>query len=145
VGAIHRADALQSLPNQTVALGGSAVTVDLRNYFTIPGVTGQVAQFDTVLGKINVELLANDAPLNVANFLNYANRGAYTSSIIHRSVPSFVIQGGGYLLQANSINPIAADAPVKNEFKISNTRGTMAMAQSTSPDSATNQWYFQLG
>ena len=135
----------QPLPSQTVALGGSAVTVDLRNYFTIPGVTGQVAQFDTVLGKINVELLANDAPLNVANFLNYANRGAYTSSIIHRSVPSFVIQGGGYLLQANSINPIAADAPVKNEFKISNTRGTMAMAKTAAgPDTATNQWFFNL-
>ena len=103
----------QPLPNQAVALGASTVTVDLRNYFTIPGVTGQVAQFDTVSGKINVELLANDAPLNTANFLNYVNRGAYTNTIIHRSVPGFVIQGGGYLLQGNSINPIATNAPVK--------------------------------
>jgi cyclophilin family peptidyl-prolyl cis-trans isomerase len=142
----------QPLPNQTVALGGSAVTVDLRNYFTIPGVTGQVAQFDTVLGKINVELLGNDTPLTVANFLNYVNRGAYTNSIIHRSaklsdnVTPFVIQGGGFALQGNSIGAIAADAPVKNEFKISNTRGTMAMAKTAAgPDTATNQWFFNLG
>jgi len=135
----------QSLPNQTVALGASAVTVDLRNYFTIPGVTGQVAQFDTVLGKINVELLASDAPLNVANFLTYVNRSAYTNSIIHRSVSGFIIQGGGYLLQGTSINAITADAAVKNEFKISNTRGTMAMAKTSSgPDTATNQWFFNL-
>jgi cyclophilin family peptidyl-prolyl cis-trans isomerase len=136
----------QPLPNQTVALGASAVTVDLRNYFTIPGVTGQVAQFDTVSGKINVELLANDAPLNVANFLNYVNRGAYTNTIIHRSVPGFVIQGGGFALQGTSISAIATDAPVKNEFKDSNLRGTMAMAKTAAgPDSATNQWFFNLG
>jgi cyclophilin family peptidyl-prolyl cis-trans isomerase len=135
----------QPLPNQAVALGASAITVDLRNYFTIPGVTGQVAQFDTVLGKINVELLANDAPLNVANFLNYVNRGAYTNTFIQRSVAGFVIQGGGYFLQGNSISAIAADAPVKNEFKDSNLRGTMAMAKTAAgPDTATNQWFFNL-
>jgi len=67
----------QSLPNQAVTIGGNAVTVDLRNYFAIPGVTGQVAQFDTVLGKINVELLANAAPRTVQNFLAYINAGLY--------------------------------------------------------------------
>ena len=93
----------QPLPNQAIVLGGTAVNLDLRNYFTIPGVTGQVAQFDTVSGKINVELLSSDAPLTVTNFLNYVNRGAYTNTFIHRSVPGFVIQGGGYFLQATSI------------------------------------------
>ncbi len=136
----------QPLPNQTVMPGGNAVTVDLRNYFALPDVIGQVEQFDTVLGKVNVELFSNDAPLNVANFLNYVNRGAYTNTFIHRSVPGFVIQGGAFVLPANSIIPIATDPPVKNEFKISNTRGTMAMAKlATGPDTANSQWFFNLG
>ncbi|HTZ21677.1 MAG TPA: peptidylprolyl isomerase, partial [Opitutaceae bacterium] len=96
-------------------------------------------------GKINVELFSGDAPLTVTNFLNYVNRGAYTNTFIHRSVPGFVIQGGGYYLQGNSISAIAADAPVRNEYKLSNTRGTMAMAKTaTGPDTATNQWFFNL-
>ncbi|HTZ21503.1 MAG TPA: peptidylprolyl isomerase, partial [Opitutaceae bacterium] len=136
----------QPLPNQAITLGSNAVTLDLRNYFALPGVTGQVAQFDTVSGKINVELFSGDAPLTVTNFLNYVNRGAYTNTFIHRSVPGFVIQGGGFVLQGNSISAIAADAPVRNEFKLSNTRGTMAMAKTaTGPDTATNQWFFNLG
>jgi cyclophilin family peptidyl-prolyl cis-trans isomerase len=135
----------QALPSQTFLVGAGAATIDLRSYFSIPGVSGQVAQFDTVTGKINVELLAGDAPLTVANFLNYVNRGAYTNCIIHRSVPGFIIQGGGYFLQNNSLSAVSVDAPVRNEFKLSNVRGTLAMAKSASgPDTATSQWFVNL-
>jgi cyclophilin family peptidyl-prolyl cis-trans isomerase len=133
------------IPAQTLAPGGGARTIDLRDYFTVPGVSGQVVQFDTVLGKFNVELLANDAPLTVANFLNYVNRGAYTNSLIHRSVTNFVFQGGGYVLTGNAVSSIVADPPVKNEFKNPNVRGTLAMAKlSTGPDTATNQWFVNM-
>ena len=134
----------QPLSYLTIALGSNAVTVDLRNYFSIPGVTGQVAQFDTVLGKINVELLAGDAPLTVSNFLNYVNARAYDNTIIHRSEPGFVIQGGGFTLAAYP-QAVPQNAPVQNEFKLSNVRGTIAMAKlGTDPNSATNQWFFNL-
>lgn len=61
----------QALPAQTILDNGAPITLDLRNYFAVPSVTGQVVQFDTSLGKFNVELLANDAPLSVQNFLSY--------------------------------------------------------------------------
>src|SRR5687767_9379624 len=75
----------QTIPTQSLAPGGSAVTVDLRNYFSVPGVTGQIVQFDTVLGRFNVELRADAAPRHVTNFLAYVRSGAYANSFFHRS------------------------------------------------------------
>ncbi|HYP05233.1 MAG TPA: peptidylprolyl isomerase [Bryobacteraceae bacterium] len=110
--------------------------------------TNPIVRFDTNLGNIDVELYPADAPKTVANFLSYVNKGAYTNSIIHRSVARptpFVIQGGGYRLNTNSVDPIPSDPAVVNEFKIPNTRGTIAMAkQEGNPNSATNQWFFNL-
>ena len=124
----------------TIAPGGTA-TVDLRSYLGVPGITGQVMQFDTVRGTFNIELLANDAPLTVANFLNYVNRGAYTNSFFHRSVRNFVIQGGGFTVAGNSVSAIPADAPIRLENKLSNIRGTLAMARTSDLNSATSQWF----
>ena len=137
----------QPLPAQTIAAGAGVSTIDLRNYFALPNVVGQIAQIDTVRGKFNVELLAADAPKTVANFLNYVNKGAYTRTFFHRSVPGFVIQAGGFALPEGSSNitPIASDAPVVNEFKVPNTRGTLAMAKlGSGPNTATNQWFVNL-
>lgn len=93
-----------------------------------------------------MELLDRQAPSTVANFISYINSGAYTNGIFHRSVPGFVIQGGGYKLLSNSLSAVATFAPVKNEFSVSNTRGTVAMAKVASdPNSATSQWFVNLG
>jgi cyclophilin family peptidyl-prolyl cis-trans isomerase len=130
---------------QTLAAAGVPVSFDLRNVFTLPGVSGEVVQFDTVLGKFNAALLADDAPRTVANFLNYVTRGAYSGSLVHRAVPSFVVQGGGFMLLGSSVNAIGTDAPVANEFKNSNARGTIAMAKPASgADTATSQWFVNL-
>jgi cyclophilin family peptidyl-prolyl cis-trans isomerase len=103
---------------------------------------GTIAQFDTIKGKFNVELKSTDAPKTVTNFENYVNRGAYKSSIIHRSATNPpVIQGGGYALSGTTLSQIATDAPVQAEIKLSNLRGTLAMARQASLDSATSQWY----
>ena len=103
--------------------------------------------FHTSLGNISVQLYPDVAPKTVANFLRYVNRGAYNNSIFHRSVSKFVIQGGGFQAHDGAHNalppPIPTDAPVVNEFHVSNTRGTIAMAKlGGRPNSATNQWYF---
>lgn len=127
-------------PVTTLAPGGT-VTVDLRTWLGVPGVTGQVMQFDTVRGTFNVELLANDAPRTVANFLNYVNRGAYANSFFHRSVRGFVIQGGGFTVAGNSVSPIVTDPPLALENKVSNLRGTLAMARTSELNSATSQWF----
>jgi cyclophilin family peptidyl-prolyl cis-trans isomerase len=101
--------------------------------------------FHTSLGDISVQLYPDVAPQTVANFLNYVNSGAYQNSIIHRSVPGFVIQGGGFQVQNSSIIATPTNAPVVNEFHISNTRGTIAMAKlGNNPNSATSQWFFNL-
>lgn len=107
-------------------------------------VTGPSVRFETNLGNIDVVLRPDVAPNTVQNFLNYVNKGAYTNSIIHRSVAGFVIQGGGYQW-IDGLVKTAEDAPVANEFNLSNVRGTIAMAKlDNKPDSATNQWYFNL-
>jgi cyclophilin family peptidyl-prolyl cis-trans isomerase len=76
--------------------------------------------------------------------VNRAN-GAYNNSFIHRSIPGFVIQGGGYKNINNTFTAIPTDSPVANEFHISNKRGTIAMAKvGSDPNSATDQWFFNL-
>jgi uncharacterized protein (TIGR03437 family) len=109
-----------------------------------PAARAQTVRFQTNFGAINVTLLPESAPGTVDNFLKYVNRGSFTNSFFHRSVPGFIIQGGGYQFDT-SPKAIPADAPIQNEFQISNTRGTLAMAKlGTSPNSATTQWFFNL-
>ena len=101
--------------------------------------------FHTSLGNVSVQLYPDVAPKTVANFLRYVNRGAYNNSIFHRSVSKFIIQGGGFQAQSG-LPAIPTDPTVVNEFHLSNTRGTIAMAKlGGSPNSATSQWYFNEG
>jgi uncharacterized protein (TIGR03437 family) len=115
----------------------------------LPGVligqTNPTYRFATNVGNIDVTLTPSVAPATVANFLSYVNSGAYNNTIFHRSVPGFVIQGGGFQYQGGSVITTATTAPVTNEFNVSNTTGTIAMAKlSGSPNSATSQWFFNL-
>ncbi len=103
----------------------------------------------TTLGAIDIVLHDAAAPQTVANFLAYVNGGAYRNSFIHRSVPGFVIQGGGFVWDDATSNVVAvpAKAPVVNEFSSSrsNLRGTIAMAKlGGNPNSATSQWFINL-
>ena len=132
----------QPIKDVTVPLGASQAVVKLDGTFALNGVTGPVVRFDTVSGPIDVELLPDDAPATVANFLNYVNRGAYNGTFFHRSVSGFVIQSGGYTFADNTVKTIAKDPPVVNEFKVSNTRGTLAMAKiGGDPNSATDEFF----
>ena len=106
-------------------------------------------RLQTSKGNIDVQLYDTAAPLTVANFLKYVTSGAYANSFIHRNVPGFIIQGGGFSFdpQAALVKAVPASLPVKNEFSASrsNVRGTIAMAKlGGNPDSATNQWFFNL-
>ncbi len=100
---------------------------------------------DTPLGTIEIELLEADAPQTVANFLNYIQSGRYENTFMHRSVPGFIIQGGGFTFVNGTAPGVESFPAVVNEFKVSNTRGTLAMAKlGGSPDSATSQWFINL-
>ena len=101
---------------------------------------------ETPLGNIEIELLDEDAPNTVANFLNYVQSGRYQNTFIHRSDPGFIIQGGGFKFEDDVVSAVDAFPAVANEFGISNTRGTLAMAKlGNQPDSATSQWFINLG
>ncbi|MBL8746718.1 MAG: peptidylprolyl isomerase [Phycisphaerae bacterium] len=118
---------------------------DLIFYTRRPSET--IVRFTTTSGIIDVTMFMDRTPLTVQNFLNYANRGVWDLTFIHRSVPGFVIQGGGFSAQGTNNYPrITQDPPVMNEPGISNIRGTIAMAKlGGNPNSATNEFFFNLG
>jgi cyclophilin family peptidyl-prolyl cis-trans isomerase len=98
---------------------------------------------ETNFGDITVELSPKDAPITVDNFLHYVNSGFYEGLLFHRVIENFMIQGGGYYIADNYIYYAEANDPIINESYngLSNLRGTIAMARSTDPNSATSQFY----
>lgn len=113
---------------------------------TAQNLTGPYLRLHTNQGDIDIQLLPDSAPFTVKNFLTYANRGDYDNSIVHRLVAGFVWQTGGYQWKGGQVVQTQQDPPVRNEYKISNTRGTLAMAKlGSDPNSATNQFFFNLG
>jgi cyclophilin family peptidyl-prolyl cis-trans isomerase len=91
-------------------------------------------------GEILLELDAAKAPITVANFLAYARKGHYDGTVFHRVIPGFMIQGGGFDAKRRQK---ATDPPIRNESGngLSNRRGTIAMARTGDPDSATAQFF----
>jgi len=120
------------------------------------GAAGIGVQFHTAWGDVQVELYDQDKPVTVRNFLRYVRSGRYQNTFIHRCIPGFVAQGGGFLTANRATNQLAVAfynvpslGPITNEFNsgrcFSNTRGTLAMAKlEGNPDSATCQWFFNL-
>ncbi|MXS82586.1 peptidylprolyl isomerase [Nitrosomonas oligotropha] len=108
-----------------------------------------VACFTSSMGQFCIELFETETPITTANFLNYIQNDAYKNGIFHRSSPRFVIQGGGFKIvdgvSGESLVAVNTFSPITNEFKISNTRGTVAMAKlGGNPNSATSQWFVNL-
>ena len=119
---------------------------------------GTLVNFNTTVGSltrtIQVDLFDDVTPQTVANFINYVNANRYVDITIHRSIPGFVLQGGGFHTADFEAEPLPFSpthidtfAAVQNEFQISNGRlGTIAMAKlGGDPDSATSEWFFNLG
>jgi cyclophilin family peptidyl-prolyl cis-trans isomerase len=97
----------------------------------------------TSLGTLRLELFPADAPKTVANFLSYVEERFYDGTIVHRVIPNFMIQGGGYepgLRVKKTHSPI----PSESSNGLSNGRGTIATARAANPDSATCQFFINL-
>ncbi|MDT0594697.1 peptidylprolyl isomerase [Glaciecola petra] len=109
-------------------------------------VKATVVEVRTVVGDFQVNLFDDVTPQTVNNFLDYVNSGAYANNVVHRSVPGFVVQMGGFTYNnAFPLDEVATGAPVVNEPELSNLRGTIAMAKlSGNPDSATSQFFVNL-
>lgn len=98
---------------------------------------------ETTKGTITIHLYKEAAPASAANFLQYVDSGFYDGTIFHRIIPSFMIQGGGFTadLKKKTVLP-----PVKNESDNgkSNVVGTLAMARTSDPNSATSQFFINV-
>ncbi len=94
-------------------------------------------------GDIVIKTFADKAPVTVENFLNYCRKGFYDNTIFHRVINGFMIQGGGFEPGMNQKN---TDAPIKNEANngLKNTKGTLAMARTNDPHSATGQFFINV-
>ncbi len=159
------------LADLAVAAGETSLTLDLFQHLNDPQTSGTVTRWTTSQGTFYVELFDHVTPITVQNFLAYVQSGAYNSdtegdTFFHRSVPGFVLQGGGFRWDegAGDDNEIDVLPFVPNEFDklrdvlganaAINVRGTLAMAKLGSPadggpfgggeDSASSQWFFNL-
>ena len=101
-----------------------------------------VVVLDTSLGAITLELYPDKAPITVENFLKYVDEGFYDNLIFHRVMPGFMVQGGGMTDQMVEKSE-GKHQPIKNESSngLSNDRGTVAMARTANPNSATCQFF----
>ena len=97
----------------------------------------------TSLGEIHIELDPKNAPLTVENFLKYVDSKHYDGTIFHRIIGNFMVQGGGFKETDGSFKKQPTNPPIKNESEKtpSNKRGTIAMARTSAPNSATAQFF----
>jgi cyclophilin family peptidyl-prolyl cis-trans isomerase len=120
------------------------VTLSTTNTNMVAIGTNPVVRIMTTQGSFDMELLVTNAPATAANFLRYLNSGLYLNTFIHRAVPGFIVQGGGFRADT-SLTKITTFSAVTNEFGLSNLRGTVAMAKlGGDPNSATSQWFVNL-
>lgn len=134
-----------TLPKQHLGVKGF---LDISTLFKDPA-RPKGAWFYTASESIIVALFDSATPKTVDNFLGYVNRGNYSGTLIHRSIPQFIIQGGGYARNSAtapaSWREVTKLDPVQNEPGISNARGTIAMAKlGGTRDSATSEWFFNV-
>ncbi|HVX10799.1 MAG TPA: peptidylprolyl isomerase [Pirellulales bacterium] len=111
-----------------------------------------IVTVDTNLGSFQIELFPAYAPVTVANFLTYVTDGAYSDTVFDRSEPGNIEQAGGYLSQTQTFNgstsqftPVSTNAPIALEYDLPNVLGSVAMARGSDANSATSQWFVNLG
>jgi peptidyl-prolyl cis-trans isomerase A (cyclophilin A)/peptidyl-prolyl cis-trans isomerase B (cyclophilin B) len=94
----------------------------------------------TTAGDITLRLLSDKAPATVDNFLNYVDSGHYDGTVFHRVIPNFMIQGGGFTVELEE-KPTGDPVINESQNRLHNIRGTVAMARTSDPDSATAQFF----
>ncbi|HEY8880949.1 MAG TPA: peptidylprolyl isomerase [Roseateles sp.] len=107
------------------------------------GAAAQTVKLQTTEGDIRIELNAEKAPKSVANFLQYVKAGHYNGVIFHRVIPNFMVQTGGYDAKLNQ-RPTKPPIPLESHNGLSNLRGTIAMARTNDPNSATSQFFINV-
>lgn len=120
----------------------TATAAALLSVSALPALAAQV-QFETNVGNFVVDINEKAAPKTAANFLRYVNEGFYNNTIFHRVIANFMVQGGGFeagMLQKETHAPV----PLESKNGLTNKRGTIAMARTMDPNSATSQFFINL-
>jgi len=137
------ASVISQIPTQSATVGQTPTSITLSTYLNDPQITGgTVVEMETPLGNMFLQLTDSVTPQTVANFVQYITNGEYQPTIIQRSAPGFVLQGGGTKPDGSDNTPLA-DVP--SEAGQSNVTGTIAMALSSGPNTGNNQWFINLG
>lgn len=125
--------------------------LEARYYLTAAATPGDpIVTVDTNFGNFQLELFPADAPQTVTNFLSYVTSGKYNDTVVSRSVSQFVVQTGGITSASTTYTsnsqfvPVPQNAAIPLEYKLPNTAGTIAMARSSSPTSATDEWFINV-
>lgn len=118
--------------------------VVLAIYTSMPSGPNPIVVMETSMGSVTMELFLDKAPVSVENFLKYVDDKHYDGTIFHRVMPDFMIQGGGFLPGMKEKG--AKNRPIRNEAAngLSNLRGTLAMARTNDPHSATDQFFINV-
>ncbi|MFH0863235.1 MAG: peptidylprolyl isomerase [Candidatus Altiarchaeota archaeon] len=103
----------------------------------------KIAVFETTLGKFEVELDADKAPVTVENFRSYVKSGHYDGTVFHRVIPTYMIQGGGFTKEGVQ-KSVRLPIKLESNNSLKNTAGTIAMARTNAPDSATSQFFINV-
>ncbi len=111
--------------------------------YMMEGNTKQIVMLETSMGNIKIELDSANAPKTVENFVQYANDGFYDGTVFHRVIDGFMVQGGGFTTEGTEKE---TNDPIELESGngLKNVRGTVAMARTMVPDSATSQFFINL-
>ena len=122
----------------------AAVGSGLAIAFAVAGPAwAQKVRLDTSLGEIVLQLDAAKAPKSVANFVEYAKAGHYDGTVFHRVIPDFMVQGGGFDAEMKE-KPTRAPIPLESKNGLPNLRGSVAMARTGMPHSATAQFFINI-
>ena len=133
---IRKTMSLQGLASKLAIAGVAALTIGAQ-------AMAQTVKITTNQGDIIVQLEAAKAPKSVENFLQYAKAGHYNGTIFHRVIDGFMIQGGGFTPDMQQ-KPTRPPISLESRNGLSNVRGTLAMARTNVPDSATSQFFINV-
>jgi peptidyl-prolyl cis-trans isomerase A (cyclophilin A) len=133
----------ETLPMTLASFVRPAAAAVLLGLFATVGAHAQTVKLATTAGDIVVELDAAKAPKTVDNFLQYVKAGQYNGTVFHRVIENFMIQGGGMTPDMHE-KPTRAPIPLESRNGLTNVRGTLAMARTSDPNSATAQFFINV-
>jgi len=124
-------------------IAGAILTIKMTGNTTKNLTYTDTVKLETTAGDIVIELYSDKSPITVANFKRYVQEGFYDNTIFHRIIAGFMVQGGGMDTKGNE-KPTHASIKLESQNGLSNKKGTVAMARTNVPDSATAQFFINV-